>query len=59
VEEDELFSFFFLFAMLQEATGGWLVLAMVCWLFESDSSTGLDGEEEAMVCWFWLSKSEQ
>ena len=53
VEEDELFSFFFLFAMLEEATGGWLVLS------ESDSGIGLDGEGEAMVCWFWLSKSEQ
>jgi hypothetical protein len=53
MEEDELFSFFFLFAMLEEAIGGWLVLAMVCWLSESDSGTGLDGEGEAMVCWFW------
>ncbi len=59
VEEDEFFSFFFLFAMLEEAIGGWLVLAMVCWLSESNSGIGLDGEGEAMVCWFWLSKSEQ
>uniref|UniRef100_A0A2N9HA66 Uncharacterized protein n=1 Tax=Fagus sylvatica TaxID=28930 RepID=A0A2N9HA66_FAGSY len=47
-EQGELFSFFFLFAMLEEATEGWLVLAMGCWLSESDSSTGLDGEGEAM-----------